>query len=74
MLYALIGLLIAVPLTFVVVILLIRSDELFADWINDFVICLPNFSFSVIWEIVCDTYRDVYFRRGVFNARRCSRA
>ena len=67
--YALIGLLIAVPLTFVVVILLIRSDELFADWINDFVICLPNFSFSVIWAILFAIPIAMYIFGAVFSMR-----
>lgn len=66
-LYALIGLLMAVPLTFVVVILLIRSDELFADSINEFVIRLPNFSLSVFWEILFAVPVAMYIFGAVFS-------
>lgn len=68
-LYALIGLIIAVPLTFVVVILLIRSDELFADSINEFVIRLPRFSLSVFWEILFAIPIAMYIFGAVFSMR-----
>lgn len=66
-LYALIGLLMAVPLTFVVVILLIRSDELFADSINEFFVRMPNFSLSVIWEILFAIPIAMYIFGAVFS-------
>lgn len=49
-LYALLGLLIAVPLTAVAAVLLIRSDELFASSVDGFFGLLPKLSFSALWE------------------------
>lgn len=52
MLYALLGLLIAIPLTIVVVALLMSSDELFSNSMRNFTEHLPNLSPSLFWEIV----------------------
>lgn len=51
-LYAAIGLLIAVPLTFVVLVLLAFSDARFEDFINSLLYHLPDLSFSVFFEIL----------------------
>ncbi|MBD5128559.1 MAG: DUF4173 domain-containing protein [Ruminococcaceae bacterium] len=66
-LYALIGLLMAVPLTLVVVILLIRSDELFASSMKNFSEHLPDFSFSVFWEILFAVPIAMYIFGAVFS-------
>lgn len=52
-LYALLGLLLAVPLTVVVAELLISSDEVFGDMVNGFLDNLPVFSTSrLFWELL----------------------
>ena len=51
-LYILLGLLIAVPLTIVVAALLISSDDMFADVMGGFFSHLPEFSFNTISEMV----------------------
>lgn len=52
-LYALLGLLLAVPLTVVVAELLISSDEVFGDMVNGFLENLPVFSSSrLFWELL----------------------
>ncbi len=68
-LYALIGLLIAVPLTIVVVFLLMRSDELFENSMDEFSKHLPDFSFSVFWEILFAIPLAMYIFGAVFSMR-----
>lgn len=51
-LYAFLGLLLALPLTIVVVMLLISSDDKFKNVMNNFGEFLPNLSFSIVWEIL----------------------
>ena len=51
-LYVLLGLLIAVPLTIVVAALLINSDDMFADFMGGFIDLLPEFSFNTISEMI----------------------
>lgn len=51
-LYAVIGLLIAVPLTIVVVMLLISSDARFDEYVTTALDYLPNLSFAVFFEIL----------------------
>lgn len=50
--YVLIGLVIAVPLTLVSVGLLILSDGYFESIMRDFFSSLPQFSFSLIWQVI----------------------
>ena len=52
MLYAIIGLAMAVPLTIVVVALLMSSDELFSSSVNGVLELIPKFSFSYFWELL----------------------
>lgn len=68
-LYALIGLLIAVPLTIVVVVLLMRSDELFENSMDEFAKHLPDFSFSIFWEILFAVPLAMYIFGAVFSMR-----
>ncbi|MBD5383694.1 MAG: DUF4173 domain-containing protein [Ruminococcaceae bacterium] len=68
-LYALLGLLMAAPLTIVVVLLLIRSDELFASSMEDLAKHLPNFSFSVFWELLFAIPIAMYIFGAVFSMR-----
>lgn len=68
-LYALIGLIIAVPLTIVVVFLLMRSDQLFEDSMDKFAKHLPNFSFTVFWEILFAIPIAMYIFGAVFSVR-----
>lgn len=68
-LYALVGLLFAIPLTIIVVMLLIRSDELFANSMNDFFSRLPNFSFSIFWELLFAVPLAMYIFGAVFSMR-----
>ena len=51
-LYVLLGLLIAVPLTIVVAALLISSDDMFADVMGGFIDLLPEFSFDTITQLI----------------------
>lgn len=51
-LYALLGLLVALPLTLIVVYLLMRSDELFESSMDEFARHLPSFSFSLVGELL----------------------
>ncbi len=51
-LYAVIGLLIAVPLTIVVVMLLISSDARFDEYVTTALDYLPDLSFAVFFEIL----------------------
>ena len=51
-LYALLGLLIALPLTLVVVWLLISSDDNFKNVMSGFSEFMPRLSFSIVWEIL----------------------
>lgn len=68
-LYALVGLLFAIPLTIIVVMLLIRSDELFANSMNEFFMRLPRFSLSVIWELLFAAPLAMYIFGAVFSMR-----
>lgn len=68
-LYALLGLLIAVPLTIVVVLLLISSDELFASSMRGLAEHLPHFSFSLLGEILFAIPLAMYLFGAVFSMR-----
>lgn len=68
-LYALLGLLIAVPLTIVVVLLLISSDELFANSMRGLAEHLPQFSFSLLGEILFAVPLAMYLFGAVFSMR-----
>lgn len=69
-LYALLGLLIAVPLTIVVVLLLISSDETFANSMRDLVEYMPHFSFSLFWEILFAVPFAMYLFGALFSVER----
>ncbi|MCM1165011.1 MAG: DUF4173 domain-containing protein [Lachnospiraceae bacterium] len=66
-LYALLGLVIAVPLTVVVVMLLISSDELFASSMQGFLHGISGFSFSTIWELLFAVPLAMYLFGAVFS-------
>lgn len=51
-LYAVFGLLLAVPLTIVVAAMLISSDEVFGDMMRSFSDNLSMLSFSLVWELL----------------------
>ncbi len=68
-LYALLGLLVALPLTLFVVYLLMRSDQLFENSMNEFAAHLPRLSFSVFWEILFAIPIAMYLFGAVFAAR-----
>lgn len=73
-LYALLGLLTAVPLTIVVVLLLISSDEVFDNSMRDIVKYLPRFSFSLFWEILFAVPFAMYLFGAVFSVERSAPA
>lgn len=66
-LYALLGLLIALPLTIVVVLLLMSSDELFANSMRGFTEHLPSISPSLVREIVFAIPIAMYLFGTVFS-------
>lgn len=68
-LYALLGLLIAVPLTIVVVLLLISSDELFANSMRGLEEHMPHFSFSLLGEMMFAIPLAMYLFGAVFAMR-----
>lgn len=67
MLYALLGLLIAIPLTIVVVTLLMSSDELFEDSVSGFTEHLPSLSPSLVREIIFAIPIAMYLFGTVFS-------
>lgn len=69
-LYALLGLLTAVPLTVVVALLLMSSDEAFSNSMRDIVKYLPRFSFSLFWEILFAVPFAMYLFGAVFSVER----
>ena len=69
-LYAMLGLLTAVPLTIVVVLLLISSDEVFANSMRDIAGYLPRFSFSLFWEILFAVPLAMYFFGALFSVEK----
>lgn len=71
-LYALLGLLIAMPLTIVVVLLLMSSDELFSDTMHNFVGHLPSLSPSLFWEIVFAIPLAMYFFGALFSTSKAA--
>lgn len=68
-LYAMLGLLIALPLTFIVVFLLMRSDELFESSMDEFARHLPSFSFSAVWELLFAVPIAMYIFGAVYSMR-----
>lgn len=66
-LYALLGLLIAMPLTIVVVLLLMSSDELFSDTMHGFIEHLPGVSPALFWEMVFAIPLAMYFFGALFS-------
>lgn len=68
-LYAFLGLLIALPLTIVVVTLLISSDDKFKNVMNDLGEFLPELSFSIVWEILFAIPIAMYLFGALFAAK-----
>ncbi len=66
--YILIGLVIAVPLTLVAVGLLILSDRYFESVILDFFHSLPQFSFSLIWQIIFGAIVGMFLFGALYSA------
>lgn len=73
-LYALLGLLIAMPLTIIVVVLLMSSDELFANSMHDFTKHLPSISPSLFWEIVFAIPLAMYLFGAFFSVKKSAPA
>lgn len=70
--YALLGLVIAMPLTFVVVLLLMSSDELFSDTMRSFTEHLPSLSPSLFWELVFAVPVAMYLFDTLFSIRKAA--
>lgn len=68
--YALLGLVIAMPLTIVVVLLLMSSDELFSDTMRNFTKHLPSLSPSLFWELVFAVPVAMYLFDTLFSIRK----
>lgn len=68
-LYALLGLLVALPLTLIVVYLLMRSDELFESSMDEFAKHLPSFSFSLVGELLFAIPIAMYLFGAVYSTR-----
>lgn len=68
--YALLGLVIAMPLTIVVVLLLMSSDELFSDTMRIFTEHLPSLSPSLFWELVFAVPVAMYLFDALFSIRK----
>lgn len=66
-LYALLGLVIAMPLTIVVVLLLMSSDELFENSVSGFTEHLPSLSPSLVREIIFAIPIAMYLFNAVFS-------
>lgn len=66
--YALLGLVIAMPLTVVVVLLLISSDELFSDTMHNFTEHLPNLSPSLLRDMLFAIPVAMYLFNAIFSA------
>lgn len=67
-LYVLLGLVLALPLTIVVVIILMRSDGAFESLIDSTFGNIPEFSFSVIWQILFGVLVGMYLFGMLFSA------
>lgn len=73
-LYAFIGLLLAVPLTILVAALLISSDALFEETVNGFFCRLPAFSFTLLWELLFAIPIAMYLFGAVFSMHKSAPA
>lgn len=67
-LYVLLGLLIALPLTLVVVYLLMRSDSVFENTVDAVFSNLPAFSFGMFWQLVFAVPVGMYLFGMMFSA------
>lgn len=65
--YALLGLLMSVPLTVVVFVLLMYSDGVFEGVMNNFFANLTNVSFSLFWQIVFAIPVGMYLFGALFS-------
>ncbi len=72
--YALLGLLIAMPLTIVVVVLLMSSDELFSNSMHNFTEHLPTLSPSLFWEIMFAIPIAIYLFGTFFSVQKTAPA
>lgn len=69
-LYALAGLAISIPLTVVVVILLASSDDTFDGLLNGVFEKLPEFSFSIVWELLFAVPIAMYLFGAAYSMRK----
>lgn len=69
LLYAFLGLLLALPLTMVVVTLLISSDDTFGKVMNDLGEFMPDLSFTIVWEILFAIPIAMYLFGALLSAR-----
>lgn len=67
-LYVLLGLLIALPLTLIVVFLLMRSDSVFENTIDAVFSNIPSFSFGMFWQLVFAVPVGMYIFGMMFSA------
>ncbi len=69
-LYALIGLVLSIPLTVVVVLLLASSDERFGNVMLGVLNRLPEFSFKLIWELLFAVPIAMYLFGAAYSIRK----
>lgn len=69
-LYAIIGIIIAIPLTVVVMMLLMSSDDTFNNIMNGFAEFLPDLSFSLIGEILLAVPVAMYIFGALFSVKK----
>lgn len=73
-LYALLGLLMAIPLTVVVFVLLMYSDGVFEGIMNKFFANLTNVSFSLFWQILFAIPVGMYLFGALFSFSKPARS
>ncbi len=66
--YVLLGLLIAIPLTIVVFVLLVFSDSVFENVMDNFFSRLANLSFALFWQIVFAVPIGMYLFGALFSS------
>lgn len=73
-LYALLGLLVAIPLTVVVFVLLMYSDSVFEGVMNKFFVKITNVSFSLFWQLVFAVPVGMYLFGALFSFSKPARS
>ena len=68
-LFVILGLLTAVPLTVLVVFLLMKSDELFESSMNNVLDNFPELSFSIFWELLFAVPIAMYLFGAVYSSK-----